>query len=335
MFTELLKKYDLKPYRLKQINQAVFRDLVGSWEEITTLPVELRDRLNKEVQFCSLRPVKELTSKNKDTVKILLACDDGAKIESVLMMHEGRNTICISSQVGCPLGCRFCATGRMGLKRNLSTREIIDQVLWWARYLKPDGKKINNIVFMGMGEPMLNIDNVSAAIDILTDDALLGMGKRKITISTAGLIKPLQNFLQNYPHIGLAISLHAPNQELREEIMPGTAPNNQIEELIRVAREYSQQTKRRVSFEYILIEGVNDSLEQAQELGDLIEGDYLYHVNLIPYNPDATGPAKWKRPNSFRVNRFRNELKKLGVPVSVRTVMGDDIGAACGQLRNM
>lgn len=335
MFAELLKKYDLKPYRLRQIDQAVFRDLVSDWEEITTLPIDLRSRLKKEVEFCSLQPIKELVSQKKDTVKVLFECADGAKIESVLMIHNERNTICISSQVGCPLECQFCATGRMGFTRNLTTREIVDQVLWWARYLHQHGGRVNNIVFMGMGEPMLNADNVATAIEILTDDNKFGLGKRKITVSTAGLIKPLRSFLANFPHIGLAISLHAPNQLLREEIMPRTAPNNNINDLIEVARQYSQQTKRRISYEYILIENINDDLSQAEELVQLIEGDYLYHINLIPYNPGPAGPNKWKRPNSYRVNRFRDELKKMGVPVSVRTVMGDDIGAACGQLNNM
>jgi len=332
MLTDLLSKYDLRPYRRQQIDRAVFKDLVGSWEEITTLPKLLRDQLSREVNFCSLRPVKEQVSRKKDTVKVLFESEDGARIESVLMQHQDRNTICLSSQVGCPLGCVFCATGRMGFKRNLTAREIVDQVLWWGRYLKKSSRKVNNIVFMGMGEPMLNFDQVSRAIEVLTDDHKFALGKRKITISTSGIIQPLQRFLKQFPYIGLAISLHAPNQKLREKIMPGAAPANRLGNLIKTARDYSQTTKRRVSYEYILIDRINDNLNQAAELADLIRGDYLYHVNLIPYNPDAGCPMNWRRPNTFRVNRFRDELKKLVVPVSVRTVMGDDIAAACGQL---
>ncbi|MFA4930924.1 MAG: 23S rRNA (adenine(2503)-C(2))-methyltransferase RlmN [Patescibacteria group bacterium] len=405
MFDQILKQLDLPPYRLKQINHAIFKELIGDWSQATALPGDLREYLQENVPLSTIEPARVLTSDKGDTIKVAFRAlktngipdsrsaalpvgdDTGCQFESVLMMHDDRNTVCVSSQIGCPVGCTFCATGQMGFKRNLNYREIVDQVLWFARYLKygvnahtPEksiDRKINNIVFMGMGEPMLNIDNVSQSIDILTDDNLFGLGKRKITVSTSGYIEPLRKFLNNYPHIGLAISLHAPNQQLREKIMPTVAKSNHIDDLIAVAREYSQRTKRRVSFEYILIDGVNDDLEHARELAHIVgarccvpcglpcggsncvprvgsncatdvklnncvdckqEGTqqraptdtFLFHINLIPYNPIEN--FKLHRPNTYRVNRFKNELIKLGIPVSVRVSMGDDIAAACGQL---
>ena len=366
------------------------------------MPKEVRNYLKLNVKLSDLELVSERISDKSDTIKVLFKLEDGNLIESVLMMHEGRNTVCVSSQSGCPVGCKFCATGAMGFKRNLTAKEIVDQVLYFARKLSAgpenvvvgaglapartgDIKIISNIVFMGMGEPMLNLNNVSRAVEILTDDHMFGLGKRKITVSTSGYIEPLKKFLEQFPHIGLAISLHAPNQELREKLMPNVAKTNTIKELLKVCREYSNQTSRRVSYEYILIEGVNDSLKQAKKLAEILY-DHQFFVNLIPYNPPtkttsvrraeplllekeenhenflsfekkgnclelsslprrsgkpqrgapevvgALNKLNMKKPNNFRVNRFKDELNKLGVPVAVRVAMGADIGGACGQL---
>jgi len=351
MFSEIIKTQGWSKYREKQINRGVFVELVDNWQEITSLPKEIRDYLDDNVPFCSLKLVREQVSKNNDTVKALFELADGNKIESVLMMHPDRNTVCVSSQVGCPVGCTFCATGAMGFKRNLTSREIVDQVLWWARYvgachgmpLRGGGQpannpqRINNIVFMGMGEPMMNLENVAEAIVVLTDKERFGIGKRKITVSTSGYIANLDKLLKKFPHIGLAISLHAPTQELREKIMPTAAKNNPLEKLIDLVADYSRKTKRRVSFEYILIEKVNDELIQARQLaGLLMNKGFLFHVNLIPFNAGEKniGSLKYRRPNSQRVNFFRDELIKLNVPVSIRSSMGEDIAAACGQLAN-
>ena len=366
MFSEIIKTQGWSKYREKQINRGVFVELVNGWQEISSLPKEIRDYLDDNVPFCSLKLVREQVSKNNDTVKALFELADGNMIESVLMMHPDRNTVCVSSQVGCPVGCTFCATGAMGFKRNLTSQEIVDQVLWWGRYLAvgagsprpsmdishhamksnnatrggetpPVRNKINNVVFMGMGEPMMNLENVAEAIVVLTDKERFGIGKRKITISTSGYIANLDKLLKRFPHIGLAISLHAPTQELREKIIPTAAKNNLLEKLIDLVADYSRKTKRRVSFEYILIEKVNDEVIHARQLAELlINRGFLFHVNLIPYNVGEKniGPQKYCRPNSQRVNFFRDELVKLKVPVSIRSSMGEDIAAACGQLAN-
>ncbi len=408
MFQRIVQQIGWPKFRSKQINHAIFRQLIHDWEQATSLPKEVRNYLKLNVKLSDLELVSERISDKSDTIKVLFKLEDGNLIESVLMMHEGRNTVCVSSQSGCPVGCKFCATGAMGFKRNLTAKEIVDQVLYFARKLekttpvrKSDhpslerrgntfstGNTINNIVFMGMGEPMLNLNNVSRAVEILTDDHMFGLGKRKITVSTSGYIEPLKKFLEQFPHIGLAISLHAPNQELREKLMPNVAKANTIKELLKVCREYSKQTSRRVSYEYILIEGLNDSLKQAKKLAEILY-DHQFFVNLIPYNPPtktttpirpdglccpssceegnclelsttekengcvcfsslprrsgkpqrgapevvgAINKLNMKKPNNFRVNRFKDELNKLGVPVAVRVAMGADIGGACGQL---
>lgn len=338
--SKLLEKQQWPKYRLKQINHLLFKELIADWSDATTLPHDLRQVLSEISPVNTLTVVDEKISRKKDTIKTLFALPDGNMIESVLMMHENRNTVCVSCQAGCAVGCVFCATGRMGLKRNLTSTEIVDQVLYFARKLKvgafhessPREHKISNIVFMGMGEPMLNIDNVSQAVTILTDNDMFGMGKRKITVSTSGYFLPLKKFLRKFPHIGLAISLHAPDQELREKLMPNVAKKNPLKDLLKVCRDYSNETKRRVSYEYLLIEGVNDSLAQARKLAEILYG-HLFFVNLIPYNP-PTGNCGvcFKKPNTMRVNRFKDELNKLRVPVAVRVAMGADIGGACGQL---
>lgn len=326
----LAEKYNWSKFRFKQIDHAIYQELIDDWSEATALPREIREILTKELPLSSLKVSKRQESKKKDTVKVLFELNDGNKIETVLMKHDDRNTVCVSSQVGCPVGCTFCATGSLGLKRNLIAEEIVDQVLHFAREVKKSGQKIDNIVFMGMGEPMLNLENVSEAIKILTDDLKFAMGKRKITVSTSGYIQPLIKLLTDFPNINLAISLHAPNQKLREQIMPTVSKSNNLNELISTARDYANQSHRRISYEYILLEKVNDDLIHAQELARLV-GDHLAHVNLIPYNPHDKNDL-YKRPNTFRVNRFKDELNRLQIPVSVRVSMGDDIAAACGQL---
>lgn len=342
MFHKIVRQQGWSEFRNKQINHAMFAELVNDWVEASSLPKEIREYLIQNVPISTIKEVDSKTSAKQDTIKTLFELEDKNVIEGVLMMHHDRNTVCVSSQSGCPVGCLFCATGKLGFQRNLTAREIVDQVLYFARKLPPD-QKISNIVFMGMGEPMLNLKNVSEAVRILTDDNLFAIGKRKITISTSGYLEPLQKFLFQFPHIGLAVSLHAPNQKLREQIMPKVAKANHIDDLIWLCHNYSKKTKRRVSYEYILIEGVNDDLEYARELASILH-DHLYFVNLIPYNPpskDGVNKIKvakkkekivMKKPNSFRVNRFKKELMRLGVPVAVRVAMGADIAGACGQL---
>ena len=256
-------------YRLKQAQKAVFCDLIEDWEQATSLPADLREKLNKEAPLEIKAEV--FVSKDKDTQKALFALKDRLKIESVLMRHNNnRNTICVSSQVGCPLGCKFCATGQMGFKRNLEFPEIVSQVLFFARVLKTENKKITNVVFMGMGEPFLNYQNVLEAIKILNDKDGFNLGIRHFSISTVGIIEGIKKMANEEFQINIAISLHAPNDELRSQIMP-INKKYPISQVLKAVDQYIKITGRKVMFEYIMIKGVNDSEKQAKELAKLMQ----------------------------------------------------------------
>jgi 23S rRNA (adenine2503-C2)-methyltransferase len=242
------------------------------------------------------------------------------------MRHEdGRNTVCVSSQVGCPLGCLFCATGKMGFKRNLTSDEIIEQVIFFDRYLKPEGQKVTNITYMGMGEPFLNYDNVLQSIRILNDKEYFNIGARSISVSTAGIIEGIKKFSEEGLQVNLAISLHAPNDKLRKYLMP-IDKKYPLEVVLKAVDDYIKKTNRQVMFEYVLIKGVNDSREQAEELSKLMNKK-LYYLNLILYN--ATGV--FKPSTTQRVEKFKEILKKNKIIFSQRYRFGDDIQAACGQ----
>ncbi len=335
---------DEPKYRPKQAKEAIFKNLISGWNEATNFSAGLRNKLNKE---CPLDIKAEIfVSQTKDVIKALMTLKDGLKIESVLMMHKDRNTVCVSSQVGCPLECVFCATGQMGFKRNLEADEIINQVLFFARYLKniPQTnysqilknmrivkqekivQKIDNIVFMGMGEPFLNYDNVISAIKILNDKDCFGLGARHFSISTIGIIDGIKKLANEKMEINLAISLHAPNNDLRQELMPinQTYP---IEEILSAVENYIKKTKRRVMFEYLMIKGINDSLEQAEQLAYSMKKP-LYIVNLISYNP--TG--KFESSSADVIRKFKEFLERRGIIVTQRYSFGKDIKAACGQL---
>ncbi len=314
------------PYRLKQAKKAVFEDLIEEWSEATILPLFLRQTLEEK---CSLKiQAKTSFSQDKATVKALIVLKDGLKIESVLMKHkDNRQTLCVSSQVGCSLACRFCATGKMGFKRNLEVGEIIDQILFFSRELKKEGKKITNIVFMGMGEPFLNYDNVLEAIKILNDNEGFNLGARHFSISTVGLPKEIERLAEEKLQINLAISLHAANDELRNKIIP-INKEYPLREVFRAVDNYIKKTKRRVMFEYLMIEGVNDSEESAAELVNLLKKRPLYFVNLISYNP--TGEFMPSSPSVIK--KFKEILEKEGIAVTQRYRFGRKIKAACGQL---
>lgn len=312
-------------YRLKQANLAVFVNLIEDWSNATFFSQDLREKLNKE---CNLSIKAEiLVSKSKDSAKARITLRDGLLIESVLMRHQdGRNTVCVSSQVGCALACEFCATGKMGFKRNLEFMEIVEQVVFFARYLKKDAdSKVTNVVFMGMGEPFLNYDNVLKAIKILNDKEGFCIGARNISISTSGIIEGIEKLAKEGLQVNLAISLHAPNNELRSKIMPTNKKYN-IEEVLKAVDEYIKITKRKVMFEYLLIEDLNDSNECAEKLVKLMKKP-LYFLNLILYN--ETG--KFRPSSTKRVEEFKKILKKGGVDFSQRYRFGEDIKGACGQ----
>ncbi len=314
-------------FRFKQAWQAVFKDLISNWNDNTTLPKNLREKLNQEVPLEIKAQIFD--SKRSETIKALLELEDGNKIETVLMQHkDGRNTVCISSQAGCPLGCKFCATGQMGFKRNLTTSEIISQVLLFARYLKqnqPDSR-ISNIVFMGMGEPFLNYDNVMEAVKIINDPDCFNIGARHISISTSGIVDGINKFAKENLQLNLAISLHAPNDKLRAQLMP-IDKKYPLDEVMKAVEQYVDKKSRQVMFEYLMIDGVNDGEKEANELAKLMQHP-LYMVNLIKYNPTGS----FKPSPTPRILRFKNILLRAGVKTTQRHGFGTDISAACGQL---
>jgi 23S rRNA (adenine2503-C2)-methyltransferase len=305
-------------YRIKQVRKLIFQDLIDDWDKASVLPLELREELKKE---CSL-DIKHKMFDEGDTLKALIELEDGLKIESVLMKHtDSRSTVCVSSQIGCPLACSFCATGTMGLKRNLTAEEIVIQVLLFARVCK-----VTNIVFMGMGEPFLNYDNVMSAIRMLNSAEYFNIGSRKISISTSGIIEGIEKFTNEDLQVNLSISLHAPNNELRSKLMP-INKKHPLESVIKVVDNYIAKTNRKVMFEYLMIEGENDSLDCARELALLMKKP-LYMVNLIVYNP--TG--KFKASNPKTIKKFKEYLEGEGIFTTQRYEFGRGIKAACGQL---
>ena len=312
-------------YRTDQIMRAVFVDLVEDWGEVTGLPKKLREELKKK---CSLEIKGEIfTSSNEDSVKVLMPLVDGKLIETVLMMYKGeRNSVCVSCQVGCPMGCKFCATGKMGLIRDLTTDEIVSQVLFFSRYLKKEKKRVRSVVFMGMGEPFANYENVIGAIRLMHDPKGLGLGARRFSISTCGLVKGIQKLAKEELDVNLAISLHASNDTIRRKIMP-VAQTYTIKELLEVVDDYIAVKHRKVMFEYLMISDLNDRDEHALELAKLMKGK-LYVVNLISYN--STG--EFKSSTQKRMKHFKNILEENGVEVTIRYRFGRDIQGACGQL---
>jgi 23S rRNA (adenine2503-C2)-methyltransferase len=325
------REFELKSYRLRQIYRAACKELVEQPGEVTTLPKELRERITERgVAFSSVVPVVIQRSGDGQTTKGLFRLHDGKEVEAVLMEHTGdRTTVCISSQAGCAFACAFCSTGQAGFTRNLSAVEIFDQARYFARELAPRGKRITNIVFMGMGEPFHNYDAVMDAVALLNDPHGFGLGHRHITISTVGLVDKIDRFAEEHLQVNLAISLHAPTDEIRSGIMPVNRKFD-IGELMAACERYVEKTNRKVFFEYVMLEDVNDSPETAHHLADLMRGR-LYHVNLIPYNSTPDGP--FAGTADAKIWEFAAILDAAGVPVTVRRNMGRDIAAACGQLR--
>jgi 23S rRNA (adenine2503-C2)-methyltransferase len=317
--TLIEQKLENQPkYRIKQVRKLIFQDLIDDWDKASVLPLELREELKKE---CPLE-IKHKMFDEGDTLKVLIELEDGLKIESVLMKHtDDRSTVCVSSQVGCPLACSFCATGTMGLKRNLTAEEIVMQVLLFARVCK-----VTNIVFMGMGEPFLNYDNVMSAIRMLNSAEYFNIGSRKISVSTSGIIEGIEKFANEDLQVNLSISLHAPNNKLRSQLMPINKKYS-LEKVIEAVDNYIIKTNRKVMFEYLMIVGENDSLECARELALLMKKP-LYMVNLIVYNP--TG--KFKASDSKTIKKFKDYLEGEGIFTTQRYEFGRGIKAACGQL---
>lgn len=330
-------------YRVGQLLAGAHRPDVAAFDELSDLPRRLRTELEAGFRFSAIAASHVLTTDDGLTAKAVHQLHDGQRIESVLMRYPGRGaaatrtTICISSQAGCAVGCPFCATGQAGFGRQLSAGEIVDQVLHWHRspwlalgagWRASDPTGHYNIVFMGMGEPLNNADRVFDAVRLLNDPGRLGIGARHITVSTSGVVPAIDRMIEELPQVNLAISLHAARDELRDELVPLNR-KWPIAALIDAAQRFARATRRRVSLEYVLIDGVNDAPQQARRLAELARG-WLSHVNLIPLNP--TPGSRWSGTPREGIDAFVAVLREGGVPVTVRDTRGRQIDAACGQL---
>jgi len=326
---DLLREMGELPFRARQIAEWKYRKLAAGYAEMRNLPLALREELARRLPFGTLESVNEVASGDGATTKLLFRLFDGQLIESVLMRHLDRNTICVSSQAGCKMRCSFCATGHGGWRRNLTPDEIVDQVLHFGRMLKDEDRHVTNVVFMGMGEPLDNYDSVLAAVRLLNEPEAFGIGARNITVSTCGLVPQIHRLEREPVQVNLAVSLAATTDERRDELIPANR-RWPIQELLAACDEYARTTHRRVSFEYVLIAGVNDSPAEADLLAGLLRGR-LAHVNLIPLN--AVDGDAYRRPAEAAIRRFEDVLRTAHVPVSVRYSKGVDIVAGCGQLR--
>ena len=324
--TECVKELGEKPFRAKQLYQWMHEKLAASLDECTNLPKAFKEKLAENSTYTSLRTVKMLESGIDGTRKYLFGLDDGNVIESVLMKYHHGNSVCISSQVGCRMGCRFCASTLDGLTRNLRPSEMLDQIY---RIQRSTGERVSNVVVMGSGEPMDNYDNLIRFIRLLSDENGLNISQRNITVSTCGIVPKILKLAEEGLSITLALSLHAPNDEKRRELMP-IANKYDIHEVIDACRYYFDKTGRRVTFEYSLVGGVNDTDEDAENLSNLIQ-DINCHVNLIPVNPIKE--RDYVESERSAVLNFQNKLTKRHINATVRREMGRDIDGACGQLR--
>lgn len=315
-----------KKFRAGQLYQWMHEKLAAGYEEMTNLPKGFRERLKEHYSFTCLEMVDRKISQIDGTEKYLFRLEDGNVIESVLMRYHHGNSVCISSQVGCRMGCRFCASTLGGLTRNLKASEMLDQVY---RIQRISGERVSNLVVMGTGEPLDNYDNLLRFIRILSDEKGLNISQRNITVSTCGLVENMRRLADEKLQITLALSLHASSQEKRKELMP-IAYKYQLKDVLDACRYYFDQTGRRLTFEYSLVGGVNDHDQDARELVKLV-GDINCHVNLIPVNPIKE--RDFVQPDRSVSEAFKNKLEKNHINVTIRREMGRDINGACGQLR--
>ena len=315
-----------KPFRARQVFQWLYQHRIAGFAEATSLSKDLRDRLGGWFRVGGLETASRLESEDGST-KFAFRLPDGAVIETVLMPNRTHYTVCVSTQVGCAMGCDFCATAAMGLVRNLGAGEIVQQVVEVARALPP-GKEVRNIVFMGMGEPLHNYTNLMAALDILQEDNGFGLSARRLTVSTSGLVPAILRYARDGVRANLAISLNGVNDAMRTSLMPVNRRWN-IEALLAACREVPYENRYRITFEYVLLGGVNDGLDQARQLVRLLHG-FKCKVNLIPYN--AHPGSAYEPPSMEHARRFQRVLLDKGILVTLRISKGQDIQAACGQL---
>jgi 23S rRNA (adenine2503-C2)-methyltransferase len=321
-------------YRRRQVADAVWGQAAASIDDVSTLPATLRAAIADAFRFDTVADTELRLSDGGLTEKALHRLSDGALVESVLMHYPARggqrerNTLCISSQAGCAVGCPFCATGELGFTRDLETAEIVDQVRHAARRLATGGRRLTNVVFMGMGEPLLNLDRVLAAVDALNDPRRFGLGARHITVSTSGVVPGIRRLTALGPQFTLAVSLHAARDPLRDVLVPLNR-RWPVAEVVAAAREHAAATGRRVTYEATMIAGINDTEDDARAMAELLHGDHA-HVNLIPMNPVAHTP--WTASPDAAIERFASVLRDAGVTATIRRNRGQEIGAACGQL---
>lgn len=336
----LLQSWGEPKYRALQTWKGLYQNFWEDPQQFTSLPRLLREKLKDEFVFSHLEPAVILDSTDGKTRKTLFHLPDGQSIEAVLMRYEQRRTLCISTQAGCAMGCVFCATGQMGFRRNLTSGEIVEQVLYYARLLRSQGELVTNVVVMGMGEPFHNYEATLRAIDRLNHSEGFNLGARRFTISTVGLIPMIRRFTAEHRQVNLAISLHGADDELRSSMLPVNR-KYPIDDLLASCKEYVEQTRRRITFEWALIRDVNDTIEQAQKLAERLQvfrhisgseknAGVLCHVNVIPLNPTQhfAGQATTRQ----RALAFQAELERWGIPCTIRLRRGIDIQAGCGQL---
>lgn len=320
-----LKEMKEKPFRAEQIFKWLYDEKVQAFDEMTNLSLELREKLKTNYTMCNFDIIKKQASKD-GTIKYLLDVSDGNAIETVLMKYHHGNSICVSSQIGCKMGCKFCASTGINFVRNLTSGEIVEQII---RVEQDTGERVSNVVFMGIGEPLDNYENVVNAIRLINHPKGLNIGARHISISTSGLVPKIYQLAEENIQCTLSISLHATNNQKRSSMMPvnQTYP---IEELLQACKDYIAKTNRRISFEYALAKDNNDNLADAKQLVKLLKG-MLCHVNLIPINKIENG--KFDKSSNENIMKFRDYLNEHGIVATIRRELGSDIDAACGQLR--
>ncbi|WP_457567533.1 23S rRNA (adenine(2503)-C(2))-methyltransferase RlmN [Desulfurobacterium sp.] len=329
-FSELQKfvlSIGFKKYRAVQISRWIYKKLATSFEEMTDISKEGRKLLKEKAEIYNLKILKKETSSD-GTIKYLFELKDGNRIETVFIPERDWNTLCISTQVGCPIGCKFCFTAKDGFTRNLTTSEIVDQYISVQRDVGINNR-ISNIVFMGMGEPLLNFENVKKSVSIFTDDKMAGLSRRKITISTCGIIPGIERMAREIPKVKLALSLHATDEKTRENLIPLNR-KYPIKEIMKTLKKYPADNVRRIMIEYLMLEGVNDSREDALRLAQLVRGIPV-KVNLIPFNPYPG--SEFKTPPREKIEVFQKMLWDRGIATFIRDSRGKDISAACGMLR--
>ena len=322
---EFVLAHDEPEFRAKQLHGWIYKKYAKDFDSMSSLSKSFRNKLIDIAEITDTKIKQKQVSKD-GTIKYLLEFADGSLVETVLMSYEKRPnlTACVSTQVGCAVGCAFCATGKNGFTRNLSAKEIVDQVMTIQR---DTGKTVTNIVYMGQGEPLLNYEETKKSILIMNEDMEIGM--RRITVSTSGIVPQIYKMAEINRQLVIALSLHAPDHELRKKLIP-VEEKYSLDEVIKALKYYADVSKRRVTIEYILIDKLNDSVEHAEKLNKLLKG-LKYNINLIPYNPVTDN--EFKKPSQERINKFKAVLEKTNASVTVRLERGADIAAACGQLK--